>query len=63
MRLEGLGKLKKKNPITSSGFDPSTFRLVIVPQPTTLINKNNNIIIFIFWDITPSSPVNVKVSE
>jgi hypothetical protein len=26
--LEGLGKLKKKNQMTSSGFDPATFRLV-----------------------------------
>jgi hypothetical protein len=26
MRLEGLGQLK--NPMTSSGFEPATFRLV-----------------------------------
>jgi hypothetical protein len=33
VRLEGLGKLKIS---TSSGLDPTTFRLVsIVPQPTT----------------------------
>jgi hypothetical protein len=33
-RLEGLGQLK--NPMTSSGTEPATFRLVaLVPQPTT----------------------------
>jgi hypothetical protein len=33
VRLEGLGPLK--NPITSSGIEPATFRLV-TPQSTTL---------------------------
>jgi hypothetical protein len=28
VRLEGLGKLKKKNPMTSSGIEPATFQLV-----------------------------------
>jgi hypothetical protein len=32
VRLEGLGQLK--NPMTASGFDPATFRLV--SQPNTL---------------------------
>jgi hypothetical protein len=33
--LEGLGQLK--NPVTSSGIEPATFRLVaLVPQPITL---------------------------
>jgi hypothetical protein len=38
VQLEGLGKLK--NPVTSSGFKPVTFRLVAsrVPQPTTLLH-------------------------
>jgi hypothetical protein len=34
VRLEGLGQLK--NPITPSGLEPATFRLVPVPQPNTL---------------------------
>jgi hypothetical protein len=29
VRLEGLGKLKKKNPMTSSGIEPATFRLIV----------------------------------
>jgi hypothetical protein len=34
-RLKGLGQLR--NPMTSSGIDTATFRLVeTVPQPTTL---------------------------
>jgi hypothetical protein len=28
VRLEGLAQLKKKNPMTSSGVEPETFRLV-----------------------------------
>jgi hypothetical protein len=28
VRLEGLGKLKKKNSFTSSGLEPATFRIV-----------------------------------
>jgi hypothetical protein len=36
MRLEGLGQFK--NPMTSSGFESATFRLVaLVPQPTRLL--------------------------
>jgi hypothetical protein len=34
VRLEGLGQLN--NSVTSSGIEPATFRLVTVPQPTTL---------------------------
>jgi hypothetical protein len=34
VRLEGLGLLKKK--VTSSAFEPKTFRLVSVRQPTAL---------------------------
>jgi hypothetical protein len=35
VRLERLGKLK--NPVTSEGIEPTTFRLVAVPQPTMLL--------------------------
>jgi hypothetical protein len=35
VQLEGLSQLK--NPMTSTGIEPATFWLVIVPQPTTLL--------------------------
>jgi hypothetical protein len=35
VQLEGLGQLK--NPMTSSGIEPVTFRLVAVLQPTVLV--------------------------
>jgi hypothetical protein len=38
MRLEGLGQLK--NPMTSSGIEPVTFRLVAVPQSIKEKKKN-----------------------
>jgi hypothetical protein len=42
VRLEGVGQLK--NPVTSSGIEPKTFRLVaIVPQPTTLLHAPDHL--------------------
>jgi hypothetical protein len=43
VRLEGLGQLK--NPMTSSGIEPATFRLVLI----TVINSYNHYILFSKW--------------
>jgi hypothetical protein len=40
LRLEGLGKLK--NPMTSSGIEPVTFRLVTTLPRAPFFHKNNN---------------------
>jgi hypothetical protein len=44
VRLEGLGQLN--NPVTSLGIEPATFRLVAVPQRTTLLRSSCIIHVF-----------------